>query len=262
MRRSTKILLALLVLGVIARIGLVVLAPSRWRLNAVERRAVADGLATLETKLLQRRRRFVDLRVLTLDPSHAELVVIDVPEKAESGAIGEKLLAAGCRAGVTGGYFDATFAPVGLLVSCGRELHPVKADGPSGIFCVAKDGTVRLLTLGDYQASAPECRHAVQAGPFIVGPGGKFGIRTRDEKRRRRVAACLDDAGGVHLVVTDELSLWELAELLLDEKLMGMKVERALNLDGGPSAALWCGEDALAPAGPVRSLIGVMPRDQ
>jgi uncharacterized protein YigE (DUF2233 family) len=236
----------------------------RWRPSQAKTDRLRDGLGALERRSVARGSRAVDLTVIHLDAAHAELVVVDQADKRAGSRLPDALKASGCRAGVNGGFFDAGLKPVGLLVAAGREVSPMATDGPSGVLCVGEDGSVKMLALSDYLASPPRCREALQAGPLVVDPGGKPGIRSRDEKRFRRTVVCLDAEGGVRLLVTGELTLWELMEVLLDEKLVGFKVERALNLDGGPSTALWAdcegSEVSIEPQGPVRNIIGVRMR--
>ncbi|HEX8898644.1 MAG TPA: phosphodiester glycosidase family protein, partial [Chthoniobacterales bacterium] len=73
--------------------------------------------------------------------------------------------------GVNGGYFDPENAPVGLLISEGKLIAPLrKARLLSGVLLVTK-ARVELLRSSEY-SSRKNVFAAVQCGPFLV-EGGK-----------------------------------------------------------------------------------------
>jgi hypothetical protein len=80
---------------------------------------------------------------------------------------------------------------------------------------------------------------ALQCGPFLVD-GGKR-IRSLDNSRSaRRTFAVVGTTGHAALGVCSDVTLAEMSEILSLPKLAGdVKIQRALNLDGGSSTAFW-----------------------
>ena len=80
-------------------------------------------------------------------------------------------------------------------------------------------------------------RDALQTGPFLVDPGGAHGIRRDDGKRAQRSLVILTK-DRIAIAVTSRCGLYDLATALVRSPwLFGVDhVERALNLDGGPSS--------------------------
>jgi exopolysaccharide biosynthesis protein len=162
----------------------------------------------------------------------ATLRVIDNPK-------GENDLAAVARraraiAGVNGGYFDPQEAPVGLLVSDGKLIAPLrKARLLSGVLVITK-ARVEVIRPGEY-SSRKNVIAAVQCGPFLV-EGGKAvaGLNETRPARRTFVFSSGADRGAIGFCST--VTLAQLGEILATPEL---KVQRALNLDGGSSSAFW-----------------------
>jgi uncharacterized protein YigE (DUF2233 family) len=167
---------------------------------------------------------------------------------------------------INGGYFEPSFQPSGLLRLDGKDLNPLAAEGVlSGIVALDEMGRLRLLPR---DGALDGVRSAIQAGPFLIDPGGALGVNPRPAAARRSVIA-MDDHGRVLLLATGPLTLHQVASLLHDQsRVFGMeRIERALNLDGGPSTGLSL---ALSPAvedaawsvserGPVRNVLVVCP---
>src|SRR5947208_8678626 len=73
-------------------------------------------------------------------------------------------------AGVNGGYFDPQNAPVGLLISDGKLIAPLrKARLLSGVLVVT-NGRVQLLRTAEYP-SKRKATAALQCGPLLVDRG-------------------------------------------------------------------------------------------
>ncbi len=166
---------------------------------------------------------------------------------------------------INGGYFEPSFQPSGLVLVDGRELQPRAAEGVlSGIVALDAAGVLRLLPR---DADLGGVQSAIQAGPFIIDPGGLVGVRPRPALANRSVLA-LDDHGRVLLLATGSLTLHQVATLLHDHpQAFGMeRIERALNLDGGPSTGLSSVLDgpgwSVVERGPVRNVLVVVPAQE
>lgn len=137
-------------------------------------------------------------------------------------------------AGVNGGYFDPQNAPVGLLIADGKLIAPLrKARLLSGVLVVTK-ARVELLRSGEY-SSRKNAVAAVQCGPFLV-EGGKpvAGLNATRPARRTFVVTSGAERGAIGF--SSSVTLAELGAVLATPEL---KVQRALNLDGGSSSAFW-----------------------
>ena len=166
----------------------------------------------------------------------AALRVVDNPG-------GDEELAAVMRrirgvAGVNGGYFDPQNAPVGLLISEGKLIAPFrKARLLSGVL-VATKGRVELLRAGEY-SSKKNAAVALQCGPFLVD-GGIAVPGLNDTKPARRTFVLTAGPDRAALGFCSHVTLAQLGEILATARLApDLKIQRALNLDGGSSSAFW-----------------------
>jgi hypothetical protein len=133
-------------------------------------------------------------------------------------------------AGVNGGYFDADFAPIGLRISEGKTVAALRrARLLSGVIVTSGQG-VRILRLREFSLH-PKLKVAVQCGPFLVDQAKA--VRGLDDSRvARRTFAAVSRGNHEALGICSDVSLAQVAEILV-----GLKMNRALNLDGGSSTA-------------------------
>ena len=143
-----------------------------------------------------------------------------------------------CLAGVNGGYFHPDRTPLGLVISYGKVLHGFeRARLLSGVLLVTRT-RISLLRSAEYKPQA-DIRQALQAGPFLVDHG-KIVAGLNADSRADRTAVLGDNAGRFALVLCRDVTLAELALVLSDERIISeLKVNRALNLDGGSSSGMW-----------------------
>lgn len=168
-----------------------------------------------------------------------------------------------CLAGVNGGYFDPEDKPVGLVISGGRLIAPLrKARLLSGVL-VASGGRVQLFRTAEYSPKR-KANEALQCGPFLVDRGQPVpGLNATRPARRTFVLTSEPDRAGIGLC--SGVTLAELAKILATPGLTpDLKVHRALNLDGGSSSAFWFagerGPYSIAEQKTVRNFIGVVAR--
>lgn len=143
-----------------------------------------------------------------------------------------------CVAGVNGGYFDPSNAPVGLLISDGRLIAPLrKARLLSGMMIVS-NGRVQLLRFAEY-SSRKNAIAALQCGPFLVDRGQPVaGLEDTRSARRTFIVTGGSDRAGIGYC--SDATLAQLGKILATTGLAPeLKVQRALNLDGGSSSAFW-----------------------
>ena len=166
--------------------------------------------------------------------SHS-LRVID--NRDAQAAAAEALPSAGCFAGVNGGYFDPNFAPLGLRIIDGKIMAPlIRARLLTGVL-ISSPGFTEILRVGEYSRRR-NAYSAVQCGPLLVDAG--HAVKGLDRTRFARRTFALVGGDRAALGFCSEVSLAEMSQILgrarLDE---GLKVQRALNLDGGSSSAFW-----------------------
>jgi len=198
---------------------------------------------------------------LSVDPARA---VLRISRKVGGGALAE-MIPEGAVAAVNGGYFDERYRPTGWLVDQGHELAPKQNRAQGGVLAAAA-GALYVGPLGKLPFT-PQL--ALQNSPRLVEAAGVVGIRSDDGKRASRTLAC-DADGRLHLLVIaaplhEGPTLLEAARFLAREpELGGMGCDTALNLDGGPSTALWlpasAGIAGVPGAAPVAYALAVLPR--
>ena len=169
-----------------------------------------------------------------------------------------------CAAGVNGGYFSSDFAPIGLLISDGKIVAPLqRARLITGVLS-ASAGRVQILRVREF--SRPEkTGAAVQCGPFLVDRYERVrGLDDSAAARRTFAATAMNDRA--LLGVCSEISLAELATILATIRLVeDLKIQRALNLDGGSSSAFWFAREngsafSIREQKPVRDFMGIVPK--
>lgn len=168
-----------------------------------------------------------------------------------------------CLAGVNGGYFDPEDKPVGLLVSDGKVIAPLrKARLLSGVMLVSS-GPLQLLRTAEY-SSKRKPTAALQCGPFLVDRGQPVpGLN--DTRPARRTFILTGAAERAAIGFCSGVTLAQLAKILATPELApGLKVQRALNLDGGSSSAFWFADErdpfSIPEQKTVRDFVAVVPR--
>jgi uncharacterized protein YigE (DUF2233 family) len=169
-----------------------------------------------------------------------------------------------CLAGVNGGYFDEKFAPIGLRIVNGQTIAPLqRARLITGVLVASSRG-VQIVRSREF-SRRPGVTAAVQCGPFLVDRGQAIGGLNNSNLARRTFAATT--TGSRALVgVCSGVSLAELAKILATTSLAeDLKIERALNLDGGSSSAFWFAREngsafSISEQKPVRDFVAIVPK--
>ena len=166
-------------------------------------------------------------------------------------------------AGVNGGYFDPADAPVGLLISDGKLIAPLrKARLLTGVAIVA-NARFQILRFGEY-SSRRNATEALQCGPFLVDLGMPVsGLEYTRTARRTFVLTALSDRAAIGFC--SDVTLAQLAKILATANLAPeLKIQRALNLDGGSSSAFWFagerGAFSINEQKTVRDFLAIVPK--
>ncbi len=198
------------------------------------------------------------LECAIFSPKNATLRVID--DSNVSSNLATVMQREHCVAGTNGGYFDPGYAPVGLLVSDGKTIAPLrKAKLLSGVVSVV-NGRIFIQRTAEFSMKAKPSA-ARQCGPFLVDRGHAISGLDNTRSARRTFVATSGDRAMVGY--SSHVTLAELAALLSSPVLGDFKMERALNLDGGSSSAFWfAGENgvfSISEQKSVRDFLGVVP---
>jgi hypothetical protein len=201
-----------------------------------------------------------NLELALFSPKSCQLRLIDNPDGTSS--LAEAIPAAKCLAGVNGGYFDPTFAPLGLRVVDGKmTARFVRGRLLSGVL-IFSDNSVQIVRAAEFSKKLKPSA-ALECGPFLVDRGHRVaGLEAT--RAARRTFAAIGSGDRAALGYCSEVSLAELSGILAGG-IGDFKVQRALNLDGGSSSALWFkGKDGSVFSIPeqkaVRDFVGVSSR--
>jgi hypothetical protein len=169
-----------------------------------------------------------------------------------------------CAAGVNGGFFKPDFTPVGLLISDGKLVAPLAPARLMTGILRASTHEVQIQRLREFSRQE-KANAAVQSGPFLVDHYEPIpGLDDSHVARRTFVATGTNDRAA--LGTCSRVSLAELAAILTTTRLADdLKIQRALNLDGGSSSAFWFAREnggafSIHEQKPVRDFVGVVPK--
>lgn len=240
-------------------------AAYRWRIENLSTSALAAAGTMRVTGRVSEGVSSADMDVIVFDSRQCALRVIDQPHAyAGGGEIATSMREINAVGGVNGGYFTPEFRPLGLMVSHGKPTGSLVTSTLLGGLIVSTGGSPRLLWRSEYSHAAATT-DLVQAGPRLVDESRPLPKLDRSKSRPRTFIAT-DGGHGWAVGVVKSTSLGELAEMLATPGVLpGLRVQRALNLDGGRSSAIWmrtaAGEEISEPGwSTVRNFIAIVPR--
>jgi uncharacterized protein YigE (DUF2233 family) len=201
----------------------------------------------------------VDLAIFSTKSCTLRVIDNEVGE-----TLSETMARAKCVAGTNGGYFGPDFAPIGLLISDGKIVARLqRARLITGVLS-ASTRRVQILRVREFSLQG-KVNAAVQCGPFLVDHYERVGgLDDSTSARRTFVATGTNDR--TSLGVCSEISLAELATILATTRLADdLKIQRALNLDGGSSSAFWLAREnstafSIPEQKPVRDFVAIVPK--
>jgi uncharacterized protein YigE (DUF2233 family) len=240
------------------------LARAEWKISGADRETSPDGFVEHWKTVVENEARGerATLHTAVFESHVATLRVFDQPDTPRR-ELAKAMARAKAIAGVNGGYFDPEDAPVGLLVSDGRVLAPLrKAKLLSGVL-MASASHIDIVRASHFTMSR-RIKSAMQCGPLLVERSGPI-AGLNDTREARRTFAGVDGKGRATLGVCSAVSLAQLGQILaLPEAAGKIRIARALNLDGGSSSAFWfAGEDgvfSIREQKTVRDFVAIMPQ--
>ena len=237
-------------------------AHADWKVLTVESEPGRPGiehrhLVLQDTAAGQR----ADLDLAIFSAKSCTLRLIDNPDGQKLASIikHEK-----CVCGVNGGYFDEQFKPIGLRIVNSQMLTPLKrARLITGVLLASPRG-VQIVRAREF--SRPQkIVAAIQRGPFLVDASQRVRGLNGSQQARRTFAATATNERAL-LGVCSEVSLADLAAILATTPIAAdLKIQRALNLDGGSSSAFWFAREngsafSIPEQKSVRDFVGVLPK--
>lgn len=206
----------------------------------------------------------VRLKLVFFDAAKCDLRMIDQPQRASAGSLGDAMRDSNAVAGCNAGYFTPEFEPLGLVISGGARAGSFQKSSLLGGLIQVRKGRPTLLWRDEY-TEQKGITELVQAGPRLVN-GGKPVAGLEATKRRARTFILTDTAGKWAIGICDRASLRELSDILATPAIFPeIEVERALNFDGGSSTGLWFRkadgkENYSREFSTVRNFLAVVPR--
>jgi len=207
----------------------------------------------------------VALSVVRFDSSSCTLRVVDQPQSwSFTDLLGDSMRSVKAIAGVNGGYFHPDFTPLGLMIANGRRQGDFTRSGLVSGMVRVRGGEPALI----WNNESPDTSNAsdlLQAGPRLVDAGQPVSGLNRTKVAARTFIAT-DGHSGWLIGTVHSTTLLGLADLLTSPGLIsGLRIQRALNLDGGHSTAFYVrtadGRENGAPGwSTVRNYLAVVPR--
>ena len=181
------------------------------------------------------------LHLVKVDLARNELRVADARTATRKVATVDVLAReVGAPIAVNGTFFDEHERPLGLLVSEGRELNPLRNVSWWAALVVHDDGKAEILLTAKIAEMTPEARRkirfAMQVGPRTVVDGKALKLKNQTAAR---TAVCVLDGGEVLLLASEKAPLEANAlAARMSQQPGGLGCTAGLMLDGGPSTQL------------------------
>jgi exopolysaccharide biosynthesis protein len=244
-------------------LALAATAQADWTILSTASEPGRDGLVHRHVVLenpVGSERITVDLAIFST--KSCTLRVIENEGGADS--LGQVMRHEKCLAGVNGGYFNENFAPLGLRIANGQMIAALqRARLITGVLTASPRG-VQIVRSREFSRRLVVTA-AIQCGPFLVDRGERIS-GLNDSHLARRTFAATTTSGRALLGVCSGVSLTELSNLLATASFAeDLRIERALNLDGGSSSGFWFAREngsafSIPEQKAVRDFVGVVAK--
>ena len=243
-------------------LGAAATAHTEWTIASAESEAESAGVVHRHVLLENAADGgHVTFELAIFSAKSCALRIIDNPE-------GERLASMMKRekyvCGVNGGYFDEQFKPIGLRIVNSQMLTPLKrARLITGVLLASPRG-VQIVRAREF-SQRQKIEAAIQCGPFLVDCSQRVSGLNNSQHARRTFAATATNERAL-LGFCSEVSLADLANILATTPIAAdLKIQRALNLDGGSSSAFCFAREngsvfSIPEQKPVRDFVGVLPK--
>lgn len=195
---------------------------------------VAKGI---EYRTLNCTPRGLDLHLVRVDPQAAQ---IDAVLRGGSTAA-EIARKESWTFAMNANFFDEHYQPLGVVMSNGREIHPLHPVSWQAVFYVTRNGRARIAPVVRWRDLRAGARTAVQAGPRIVVAAEKN--RVAKATTDSRAGVCIDGAGRAVFFATPPATRLDVTQMVdlaaRSESSGGLGCREAMLFDGGPSTQLY-----------------------
>jgi hypothetical protein len=203
-----------------------------------------------------------EIVLLRIDP---DFFLFDVAYDPQGKDLDAWQAATGAEVIVNGGYFRREqdgLLPDGLIVVRGSRIGESYGEY-AGMFVVRETGPeLRWLKLEPYDPGEP-LRAGLQSFPILIKPGGKAGFpeQSEDHISARRTVIGQDHQGRIVFLISS-LGYFTLRGLSVFLEASDLKLDLALNLDGGPSSGMWISQprESIPPEYPLPIVIAVFSK--
>lgn len=157
---------------------------------------------------------------------------------------------------INGGFFDENFLPTGLFLLNGEVISKQAYDPQKSGTVLINQGLIQLIdTSLTPLPDLDEQISLLQSFPFLIKEG-QGAIQDDSGLLARRTVIAETKNGQIILLIIDKtpVSLFNLMNILLNSDL---EIEKALNLDGGPSTTAFIQTDDYS-----RSIVALSPLPQ
>ena len=213
-----------------------------------ERVELAAGAVFLQCEVMEPEQ--ILIRAVRFDSSKVSMRVLDQPTTSSALTLQQALTSSNAIGGCNGGYYKLNgFGVYGLQISDGFAQGEVGDVSNLEAALLVREGALRIERAKGL-VNDGSITQMVQCSPMLVERGVQIYAATgQDEPRVSRTFVVSDDMGNWVIGTADRATLSGLARLLARERLFpDFRPVTAMNLDGGPSSAIWC----VTPKGEVR----------
>jgi exopolysaccharide biosynthesis protein len=237
-------------------------AHADWKVVSVESEAGRAGIGhrhvVLENTAAGQR---TDVDIAVFSAKSFTLRLIDNPDGQ---TLARSMKRENCVCGVNGSYFDAKFEPIGLRIVNEQIIAPLRRARLITGVLLASSRAVQIVRAREF-SPRQKIAAAIQCGPFLVDSSQRVrGLNDSAFARRTFAATASNDRALVG--VCSEVSLAELANILATTPIAAdLKIQRAINLDGGSSSAFWFAREngtafSIPEQKSVRDFVAVVPK--
>ncbi|MDF1753936.1 MAG: phosphodiester glycosidase family protein [Verrucomicrobiales bacterium] len=170
----------------------------------------------------------------------------------------------GCVAGLNGGFYGADFKALGVVYQDGKKIAPYVNSNRNGLasgVIWSGVGGIHIVRRLDFKGGSG-VEQAIQTGPMLIS--NSVAVKGLSDSKSRPRSFVLTDWKGTWMLGTSSfVSLAELASVLDSAAVFkDLKVNRAINLDGGRSTGFYLKQSDgkvtyRAEMSPVRNFLGI-----
>lgn len=184
----------------------------------------------------------VTLKMFVFDEDDCEIAVFANQTRDDAQNLSEWAQKTKALAACNGGYFDpGPFVPSGLEISGGNSTGKLTA-GDSYVGNLVVNASSARLVWDSEPLVLTEMKQFLQCSPWLVSEGKTYNpaASSEGEPKAFRTFIMTNGQGRWCIGKSSSVTLSGLAQILASPDLIpGFTVNRALNLDGGPSTGLW-----------------------